>query len=121
MAAGPEEYDMATKGEMDLAAAVEALVEAGYEPDGQTRTETVRTGSASNPVYGGIGGRIASFGGRMRFALPGQAARATVGKVTVALYDRGPEGKPENMRTLPTRETAQLREALGLVAPLPRP
>jgi hypothetical protein len=111
---------MATKGETDVAAAIEALVEAGYEPDGQTRSESVRTGSAASPVLGSSGGRISSFGGRSRFAVPGSPARATVGKVTVALYERGADGKAQNMRALPTRDTAQLREALGLV-PAPRP
>jgi hypothetical protein len=111
---GATEEDLATKSEQDMAAAVEALIEAGYAEDGHTRSETFRTGSAAAPIYGGIGGQISTSGGRMRFALPGSAARATVGKITIALYERSAEGKPVNMRTLPTRDTVALRVALGL-------
>jgi hypothetical protein len=105
-----------TKSEIDLAAAVEALEEAGYVADGHTRSDTFRGGSAASPVlgHGASGGRIVTTGGRQRFARPGTDDKATVGRVTVALYERPEGGKPADMRAVPTRDTEALREALGL-------
>lgn len=114
---------MASRSEIDMEAALAVLAEAGYVADGLTRSETFRDGSASSPLlgHGKSGGRLVTTGGRIRLALPGSPARATVGKVTTALYERGENGQPAGMRTLPTRDTAQLREALGLGPSHPRP
>jgi hypothetical protein len=62
------------------------LRDRGWEPDGQTRSETVRIPTARSPVYGGIGGELATFGGRIRLKLPGTNWKVTCGMRTLCTY-----------------------------------
>jgi hypothetical protein len=66
---------------------VDLLLANGWEEDGQTPVQTFRTGSAGNPIYGGIGGKICHIGGRMRFKKPNTFMKATVGKLTSCFYE----------------------------------
>lgn len=66
--------------------AVEALMKAGFEPNGHTRMEHVRVPTAKTPVYGKSGGKPVTLGGRMRLAKPGTDLKATVGLRTTVIY-----------------------------------
>jgi hypothetical protein len=77
---------MSTKTQQAMAAAIDALLAAGFEPDGQTREEVVRVPTRQSPVLGYSGGELARFGGRQRFAQRGTNVKATVGPRTTAVY-----------------------------------
>lgn len=106
-----------------IEAAVTVFEELGFLEDGATRTEHVRIGTSRSPVYGGTGGELRVFGGRMRMALPGTDIRATVGKVSVCVYRAAGKGQPaQDMRTFGTRELDMLREAVAaLQGDAPKP
>ena len=73
------------------AAMIALLLEAGFVEDGQTRSKVVRIPTQEAPLYGRGGGRIATFGGRARFHLPGSDLYVTVGARTTTVYrKRGP-------------------------------
>ena len=90
---------------------IQWLLDNGWSADGQTITETVRIPTVRSPVFGGIGGELATFGGRQRFRKGNQFC--TVGKRTVNFYERGSRGavnmeqaktnNPEAVRVLATR------------------
>jgi hypothetical protein len=63
---------------------IEILEAAGWVADGRTQSDTVRVSTQAAPVYGGVGGEIRAFGGRLRFAKGEQ--RCTVGKRTTCFY-----------------------------------
>lgn len=77
---------MPTKTEQAMADAIDALLCAGFEPDGQTREEVVRVPTKASPLLGLSGGELAKFGGRQRFAKAGTNIKATVGPRTTAIY-----------------------------------
>lgn len=56
----------------------------GFAPDGFTDTQTVRIPTVRAPVFGGIGGELATFGGRKRFKR--DDLKVTVGKRTTYFY-----------------------------------
>lgn len=91
-----------------LAAAVAALVEAGFVPAGETRSSQVRVSTGRSPVYGGMGGEARTFGGRSRFEKPGTAMRVTVGLRTVCFYEML-DGKAGAMENVPTKDTERVR------------
>lgn len=72
--------------EQAMAVAIDALLSAGFAPDGQTREEIVRIPTKNSPLYGRSGGELAKLGGRQRFALGTTNIKATVGKRSVAVY-----------------------------------
>lgn len=75
-----------TKTEQAKAAAIQALLDAGFAPDGETPTETVRVPTRNSPLFGKSGGELATFGGRLRFSKAGTDIKATVGTRTTYLY-----------------------------------
>lgn len=77
---------MSPKTERAMAAAIDALLAAGFEPDGQTREELVRVPTRHSPMLGLSGGELAKFGGRQRFAQRGTNVKATVGPRTTTVY-----------------------------------
>jgi hypothetical protein len=77
---------MASKSEQAMAEAIQALLDAGFVPDGSTREEVVRIPTRDSPLFGKSGGELAKFGGRQRFAKPGTDLKATVGARTTAIY-----------------------------------
>lgn len=94
-----------------ISAAAQILTATGYVPAGETRQETVRVGTSASPVLGGTGGEMRTFGGRVRFELPGTDRRATVGPQTTQLY-RVIDGKAQDFVSLTTSDTAALSRAL---------
>jgi DNA polymerase-3 subunit epsilon len=84
--ATPTPAGRAPRGHQALAAALNALLAAGFVPDGHTLQEQVRIPTSRSPVYGQSGGELATLGGRQRLALPGTNVKATVGPRTLALY-----------------------------------
>lgn len=83
---------MKTKTQQAMASAIDALLGAGFEPDGQTREEVVRVPTKASPLLGLSGGELAKFGGRQRFAKTGTNIKATVGPRTTAIYRVGGKG-----------------------------
>ncbi len=65
---------------------VALLLAAGFIADGETPRETFRGESPTSRIYGGIGGRLVTTGGRARYALPGTNVKATVGPRSTAVY-----------------------------------
>lgn len=96
----------------NVQAAMAVLLDAGFVPDGTTRTDTVRVPTQASPVYGGSGGELATFGGRQRLARG--MLKATVGPRTVALYRRDGAGLAGTVgiATLRTGDLDGLRAAL---------
>lgn len=82
---------MKNKVKLELAqeAAIKAVLDAGYVADGETRSESVRMPTTACPVVGRgkIGGEVATFGGRQRFALIGTPYKVTVGPRTTNFYE----------------------------------
>lgn len=69
----------------DAMGEVETLLAAhGFVADGFTDSQTVRIPTTRAPVFGGLGGELATFGGRKRFARNG--LKVTVGKRTTYFY-----------------------------------
>lgn len=104
-----------SRGQRALAAALDALLAAGFIPDGRTRQEHVRIPTSKLPVYGQSGGELATLGGRQRLALPGTSVKATVGPRTLALYrvKVGGLGGAEGIATLDTSDLAGIEQALA--------
>lgn len=93
-----------------MASAIDALLGAGFEPDGKTREEIVRVPTQGSPLLGRSGGELAKFGGRRRFTKAGTNVKVTVGPRTTAIYrvdGRGLEG----VRGIATHDTKD-REAI---------
>lgn len=63
---------------------IEMLEAHGFVADGFTDTQHVRIPTTRAPVFGGIGGELATFGGRKRFAR--NNLKVTVGKRTTYFY-----------------------------------
>jgi hypothetical protein len=105
-----------TKTQQAQAAAIEAVIAAGFVDDGETRSQTVRMESASNPIYGGIGGRVTTIGGRPRFALPGTDRKVTVGPRSVCFY-RFAKGdrEPHSYQSFATKDVEAIRHAANIL------
>lgn len=86
---------------------VELLLSAGFIPIGTTKTEHVRISTRKCPVFGGIGGKKATFGGRQRYQHGDQ--RVTVGKRTVCFY-RVESGKPTNFKNYDTKDYDEISD-----------
>lgn len=71
---------------------IEILTENGWQPDGATKTETVRIPTTEAPLTcgGKGGGKLATFGGRQRFRRG--LWFCTVGPRTVNFYTRDRQG-----------------------------
>lgn len=94
---------MAT-GRITIEGVFAALLAAGFIADGHTESETVRIPTRNCPVYGGIGGELATFGGRKRFRRGEQFV--TVGKRTICFYEKR-DRKAYNFRSYPTNAREQ--------------
>ena len=68
-----------------VARVAELLTQHGYKDAGQTAKHNVRIPTVRSPVFGGIGGEAATFGGRTRFEHP-KGHRVTIGKRTTNFY-----------------------------------
>ena len=77
---------MSTKTENAMASAVDALLGAGFAPDGKTHEQVVRVPSKSSPLLGRSGGELITLGDRQRFSLQGTNIKATVGPRTTSIY-----------------------------------
>ena len=86
---------------------VAVLGEHGWLVDGQTAQQTVRIPTSRSPVFGGVGGKVATFGGRRRFRR-GETF-CTVGARTVNFYERDERG-PRNMRQAATKDIDRVKE-----------
>lgn len=75
---------MRSETEQPIDRIIKLLLMMGFTPDGQTKIEHVRILTQKVPVFGGIGGERATFGGRQRFIRGDQ--RCTVGKHTICFY-----------------------------------
>ncbi len=105
-----------------MALAIDALLAAGFLPDGHTRQELVRIPTRNSPVFGHSGGELAKLGGRQRFALPDTDVKCTVGKRTLALYRTGVSGLTgltgvTGLATLNTSDLSGLAVALAALQP----
>lgn len=107
-----------TKTELAMAAVIDLLLAAGFEPAGHTREEVVRIPTSNAPLFGRSGGELARFCGRQRFAKPGTSMRATVGPRTVAIY-RAEEGKGlQGVQGIATHRTQDLEQVHATIAGL---
>lgn len=109
---------MANKSEQAMGAVIDALLSAGFKPDGHTREETVRVATAASPVFGRSGGELAKSGGRQRFSQTGTNVKATVGPRTTAIYRI--EGKGiEGVCGIATHKTSDSQAIAATIASLP--
>jgi hypothetical protein len=100
------------------AAVIQSLLDHGFEPDGETRTEIVRIPTSSSPMYGKSGGELAKFGGRLRFAKKGTDIKATVGDRTTVLYHYASKlDGVKGIAHLPTKDIENIKAALAKAAP----
>jgi hypothetical protein len=101
-----------------MADAIQSLLDAGFEPDGTTREETVRIPTRNSPLFGSSGGELAKLGGRQRFAIPGTTYKATVGKRTTAVYRTEGEGLGgvRGIASFDTHDIARLRTVIAELA-----
>ena len=76
-----------TKAEQRLVDTINQLLENGWEHDGRTQQQTFRMPTAENPVYGGIGGKLVTTGGRIR--LKKGESKVTLGKRTAYFWTKG--------------------------------
>ena len=90
----------------------QVLQGAGFVPDGATPVETVRVPTAASPLFGKSGGVLATFGGRVRMAMPGTDIKVTVGARTTYLYRVQPSDDPRDrvrgIAHLDTRDVAAI-------------
>lgn len=106
---------MASKSEQVMADVIQALLDAGFEPDGLTKEQIVRIPTRNSPLFGKTGGELAKFGGRQRFAKTGTSVKATVGARTTAIYrseGKGLEGV-KGIASLETKDIEAVRVALA--------
>jgi hypothetical protein len=64
---------------------IRVLTNCGYVEDGATAVQHVRIPTTRSPVFGGIGGEAATFGGRARLK-HSNGERVTVGKISTNFY-----------------------------------
>jgi hypothetical protein len=103
-----------SKTEQAMGEVIQALLDAGFRPDGHTQVLIVRVPSRSSPVFGRTGGELAKFGGRQRFAKPGTTVKSTVGARTTAIYridGKGLEGV-HGIASVDTKNIEAVRAAL---------
>lgn len=110
---------MASKSESAMARVIDALLAAGFEPDGRTRTLVVRVPTAGAPVYGRSGGELAKLGGRQRFVRAGTNIKATVGPRTTAIYSIDDHGS-DCARGIATHATSDSDEIAATLETLTR-
>jgi len=101
---------MRSEAEQSVDRLVKLLLMMGFIEDGQTKIEHVRIATQKNPVFGGIGGERATFGGRKRFVRGDQ--RVTVGKRTTCFY-RIENGKPTEFHNYETKDYDGICEFIG--------
>lgn len=101
-----------SKAQESMAAVIDALLLAGFAPDGETRTEVVRIPTSKSPLFGQSGGELAKFGGRLRFALPGSNVKATVGARTTAIYRIDGKGL-EGVKGIASVNTSNLQAVIA--------
>ncbi|WP_439392389.1 hypothetical protein ACRQ5Q_22600 [Bradyrhizobium sp. PMVTL-01] len=87
---------------------VDLLLASGWVEDGHTASQSFRSGSASSPVYGGMGGTVSHTGGRMRFKKPGTMMKATIGKLTSCFYEVE-DGKINYASNVKTRDFPRVK------------
>ena len=92
-----------------LSALLSALGELGWRDAGETVRQTVRTPTATTPVYGASGGEVRTLGGRLRLALPGSDRRLSVGARTTCFY-RIADGEAVEHGRFETAEPARIVE-----------
>lgn len=97
---------------------INELTAYGWQPDGTTPTETVRVPTVEAPIFGGIGGKVVTTGGRQRFARPGTNYRVTVGKRTTFFY-RVVKGGTEAIAHL--RTTGDVEQIMSTIKELSKP
>ena len=107
---------MGKLGERAMAAVIDELLDAGFEPDGQTREEIVRVPTANSPVLGRSGGELAKFGGRQRFSHRSTSVKVTVGARTVCFYRSEPGQGLQGVQGIATLDTKALVEIRGMLA-----
>ena len=100
---------------MTVAEVVDALLQLGFAPAGETREEHVRIPTMRSPALGGMGGERRTLGGRARYALPGTDLRVTVGPRTTNVYFSRGGGKVEFVLNEKTKDLtpSALRDAIG--------
>jgi hypothetical protein len=80
------ELSMSTQMDNVKATAIQALLDAGFELDGETQRQTVRIPTKNSPILGRSGGELVTSGGRIRLMKPNTNIKATVGGRTICLY-----------------------------------
>lgn len=107
-------FFLSTKREQAMAAVIELLLQSGFVPDGETRTELVRIPTKRSPAFGGSGGELAKLGGRQRFAKEGTNIKATIGMRTTCIYRVEGEGLSgvRGMGTVDTSDLQSIRSVL---------
>jgi hypothetical protein len=98
-----------------VAAVVDLLLQAGWVHDGRTREETVRVGTNTSPIYGGTGGELRTFGGRVRMVdhrSSEPTRKVTIGPVTTYFYEIL-TNRVQNPKHLRTSDLGAIRLAAG--------
>lgn len=87
---------------------IELLNASGFVADGFTDSQTVRIPTVRSPVFGGIGGELATFGGRRRFKR--DSLKVTVGKRTTYFYRvMGKQLDPDFGKRFDTKDLEAIR------------
>lgn len=96
-----------TPAETAMKNVIDTLQSLGWEFDGYTMVNQFRISTANAPVYGGIGGKLVTTGGRLR--LKRGNYRVTIGKKSTCFYARKdhPDGR---MVTIPTKDLIKILE-----------
>lgn len=73
-----------TPAQQRMADVINRLLEDGWTEDGRTAEQTFRMPTTEAPIYGGVGGKLVTTGGRLRFAKGD--SKVTVGKLTTYFW-----------------------------------
>jgi hypothetical protein len=84
---------------------INALTQSGWVADGYTSCTTVRMPTRNSPLYGRSGGKLVSFGGRVRLKKGDRFV--TVGQKTVCFYINR-DGKLSGFTRFLTKEETQI-------------
>jgi len=101
---------MRSEAEQSVDRLVKLFLMMGFTEDGQTKIEHVRIPTQNVPIFGGIGGERATFGGRKRYIRGDQ--RVTVGKRTTCFY-RIENGKLTGFHNYETNDYDGICEFIG--------
>ena len=88
---------------------IETLLSEGFSEVGLTKVEIVRVPTITVPVFGGSGGKLTKFGGRLKFEYPSTDIKVTVGKRTTSFYLQKGSGI-EGVKGLKSFKTSDLPE-----------